>query len=85
MDCLEKALLVYEGAVANHKAVMAAVQAACAAKKGDTWFGRDEAFTATMQDIVLKHRLCESVLTVSNVLTDVRPSAESYRPQANQG
>ncbi|KAF7969976.1 hypothetical protein HWV62_25462 [Athelia sp. TMB] len=61
-ECVKEALLIYEQADANHKAVMVAVHEACAAKEGES--EEDMAvFIEKMKEIVLAHRLSESYRT----------------------
>ncbi|KAF7982584.1 hypothetical protein HWV62_27593 [Athelia sp. TMB] len=58
-ECIEEAFVIYEAAKSNHDTVMAAVQEACEANKGDTEPERT-AFITKMKEIVVTHRLSDT-------------------------
>ncbi|KAF7973844.1 hypothetical protein HWV62_14134 [Athelia sp. TMB] len=78
-QCFKEALLIYEQADANHKAVMAAVQEACAAKEGES--EEDMAvFIKKMKEIVLAHRLCELTKAAADSLLIFPPQRRATEP-----
>ena len=77
-ECFRGALLAYEKAATNHEAVMAAVQEACEANKGNTKTEK-AAFIVKMKEIVLSHRICKSTQAARRQCpADMLSAAESY-------